>query len=158
MRLISTTAINLAALLVASAAAAPAVHAQINKCLDKTGKVVAYGNDCPPGTRAASTGIRNAPSAPAASSSEKSLAERDAEFRKRQIERQEAQSKEQKKLADEETRRQSCESARSYLKGLQSGVRMARTDPDTGERVYLDDAARAKETIAAQRAMEANCK
>ncbi|HSQ04377.1 MAG TPA: DUF4124 domain-containing protein [Burkholderiales bacterium] len=138
--------------------AVPVAHAQINKCVDRAGKVVAYGNDCPPGTRSETTGIRNAPAATPAPSKEKSLAEREADFRKRQIERQEAQGKEEKKLADEQSRHQSCDNARSYVKSLESGVRLVRTDPNTGERIFLDDADRAREMTAAQKAVEANCK
>jgi hypothetical protein len=146
------------AVLLLALAAVPQAHAQIKKCLDPSGKVVSYGNECPPGTRSADTGIRSTPAPVAAPSKEKSLAERDAEFRKRQIEQQEAQSKEAKLAADEEARRRSCDNARSYLKGLESGARLVRTDPNTGERVFLEDAERAREMAAAQKAVEANCK
>lgn len=138
-------------------AAAAGAHAQVNKCLDASGKVVGYGSQCPPGTRQETTGIRSAPSAPASSSS-RSIAEQEAEFRKRQIEKQDAQAKAEKTAAQQEERARACDSARSYLKTLQSGMRVARTDPNTGERVFLGDADRAREMATAQRAVDTNCK
>ena len=74
------------------------------------------------------------------------------------MERQESQSKADKVAADQEARTQACDSARSYLKSLQSGMRIVRTDPNTGERIVLDDAGHARETDAAQRAVSASCK
>src|SRR5688572_3821875 len=93
-------------LIVSSAGAA-----QINKCMDKSGKVVGYANECPAGTRSEAADIK-APPAPApavtpagaAPPSPKSLAERDADFRKRQIEKQEAEAKADKKSAEAEQR------------------------------------------------------
>jgi hypothetical protein len=45
------------ALMALSAGAA----AQINKCLDASGKVVGYGNECPPGTRSEASGVKVTP-------------------------------------------------------------------------------------------------
>jgi hypothetical protein len=74
------------------------------------------------------------------------------------MEKQESQAKADKLAADQQARAQACDSARSYLKSLQSGMRVVRTDPNTGERIVLDDASRARETDAAQRAVSASCK
>lgn len=151
------------ALIVASVATligilpAPAAHAQVSKCLDKSGKVVGYGSECPPGTRVEQMNIRSAPAAAPATSG-RSLAEQEADFRKRQIEKREAQSKTEKQAADVEARARACDSARSYLKSLQAGTRIVRADPNTGERTFLDDADYPKEKAAAQRSVEANCK
>ena len=42
--------------------------AQINKCLDASGKVVGYGNECPAGTRSEASGVKvSPPPAPAKS-------------------------------------------------------------------------------------------
>lgn len=150
---ISASRLLLAVSLLAATAAA---HGQVNKCLDASGKVVGYGSQCPPGTRQETTGIRNAPSAPASSS--RSIAEQEAEFRKRQIEKQDAQAKAEKSAARQEERARACDSARSYLKTLQSGIRVARTDPNTGERVFLGDDDRAREMTSAQRAVDESCK
>lgn len=133
-----------------------AAAAQVNKCLDKAGKVVAYASECPPGTRSEQTAIRNAP--PASSSQQKSLAERDADFRKRQLEQKEAAEKSEKTAAEQRERTQACESSQSYLKNLQAGHRIRTTDPKTGESSFLADADYAKEIAAAQKAVTANCK
>lgn len=140
--------------------AVPAAQAQINRCLDAGGKVIAYGNECPPGTRPDATGIRSptattpAPAAPAA----RTAAEQEADFRKRRAETQAAQEKADKASADTTARIQACERARSYLVTLQSGQRITRLDPKTGERIVLEDADRAAEAAAAQRTIASNCK
>lgn len=133
-----------------------AAAAQINKCLDASGKAVAYGAECPAGTRAESTNIRNTPAASAPA--EKSLAERDADFRKRQAQRQEAEAKSDKKSAEAAQRSRACEDARSYLRSLQSGERIRTTDPKTGERGYLADTQYPKEIARAQQAVGDHCK
>ena len=137
---------------ISSAAAA----AQINKCVDPGGKVVAYGAECPQGTRSEQTNIRNAPaqSAPA----QKSLAEREADFRKRQMDRQEAEQKAEKKSTEAAQRKGACEDAQAYLKNLQSGQRIARIDPKSGERGYLPDAEYPKEIARAQKSIAEHCK
>lgn len=139
-------------------AGAPYSYGQINKCLDASGKVVGYATFCPEGTQAERLGIRDTPATSAAPSAEKSLAEQDAEFRKRQIEEQQAQAKAAQQKAAQEERAEACDSARSYLKTLQSGARIMRTDPNTGERSYLTDAEYPAEIAKAQRAVDANCK
>jgi hypothetical protein len=131
--------------------------AQVNKCLDASGKVVAYGNQCPPGTRSEETNIKNAP-APAGAAAPKSTAERDADFRKRQMEKQEASAKASEKSAEAAQRKAACENSRAYLKQLQDRQRITRTDPKTGERTFLSDADYPKETASAQRAVSENCK
>jgi hypothetical protein len=88
----------------------------------------------------------------------KTPAEQEAEFRKRQIEKEEAEKKEQKKLADAANRHHNCEAARSYLKGLESGQRVVHVNPDTGERSYLDDKQRAAETEHAKEQVATWCK
>src|SRR4051812_15233304 len=95
-----------AALLMMTLSAAAA--AQINKCVDKTGKVVGYGNECPEGLKSEQSAVKSLPSAapaPASATAQKSLAERDADFRKRQIEKQEAAAKAEKKVAETDQRR-----------------------------------------------------
>src|SRR3982074_3824996 len=98
--------------------------AQITKCVDKSGKVVGYGNagECPAGSRGEQMAIKPAPAqAPAATPgatpaatpgqapAQKRLADREADFRKRQFEKQEAEARAQKNPAEAERRRQACE-------------------------------------------------
>lgn len=135
-------------------------HGQMLKCTGKDGKIE-YAAQCPPGTKQEATGIKSTPSpTPAASSAapQKSLAEQNAEFKKRATEKQEAQAKEEKKAAQDTQRERACQDAQAYLKNLQAGNRIAKIDPKTGERVYLEDAGYATETASAQRSVDANCK
>jgi len=130
--------------------------AQINKCLDASGKVVGYGSQCPAGTRAEQTTIKNAPAASPAP--QKSLAERDADFRKRQMEAQEAKAKAEKSSADAAQRKRACQDAQGYLKNLQEGQRIRTTDPKTGERGYLGDSEYPKEIARAKRNIADYCR
>jgi len=130
--------------------------AQVNKCLDASGKVVAYG-ECPAGTRSEPTNIRNAP-APGGVGPQKSTAERDADFRKRQMEKQEATTKSDQKSAEAAQRKAACDTSRAYLKQLQERQRITKTDPKTGERSYMSDAEYPKEIATAERSVAQNCK
>ncbi|MCE2999137.1 MAG: DUF4124 domain-containing protein [Betaproteobacteria bacterium] len=145
----------LLALGVTTAALASQAFAQVLRCVGPGGRIE-FASVCPPGTKAEPTGIRNNPGAVAATP-EKSVAERGADFRKRQAEQQEAAKKADEKARDAADRSANCESAQAYLKSLQSGVRIVRTDPKTGERVFLDDADRQHEIQRAQRGVDSNC-
>ncbi len=136
-----------------------AAYGQLVKCISKDGRIE-YATQCPPGTKQEATGIRSTPSAAPSGSvaPQKSLAEQEADFRKRRADKEEAQAKEAKKLAEGEQRSRACDDARAYLKNLQAGNRIVRIDPKTGERVYLEDAQYATEIAAAQRSVDANCK
>ena len=79
------------------------------------------------------------------------------EFRKRQVEKQEAEAKRQKQLAEADTKRQNCDQARNRLAGLQAGGRVSKYSP-SGEIIYLNDEEIAKEIVDAQRAADSWCK
>jgi len=130
--------------------------AQVNKCLDASGKTVAYAAECPTGTRSEETAIRNNPAA--AKPAAKSIAEREADFRKRQVEKQEADAKALKASGETAQRKQACSDSQAYLKTLQGGHRIRTTDGKTGERGYLADGDYAKEIARTQQAIGANCK
>lgn len=134
-----------------------AAHGQLLKCVGKDGKVE-YASQCPPDTKEIQTGIRNVPSASPPAATEKSLAEREADFKKRQMEGTEARQKDEKKAAEAADQRYACDNARSYLKSLQEGQQITRTDPKTGERIYLEGSGYASETARAQRAVSDFCK
>src|SRR4029077_17652581 len=91
-------------------------HAQLVKCVGKGGKVE-YARECPEGTTEQKTGIKSSPAAPAAgpAPAQKSLAERDADFKKRMIEQQESAQKDSKKAEETSLRREDCENAQAYL-------------------------------------------
>jgi hypothetical protein len=132
--------------------------AQINKCIDSSGRTVGYAADCPAGTRAEQTNIKNKPSSTPAASDQKSLSERDAEFRKRQLEKKEASDKAGVSSAEADQRKRACEDSKAYLASLQAKQRIARTDPKTGERTFLDDADYPAETARAQKNVAEYCK
>ena len=138
-----------------------AAHGQMMlKCISKDGSVE-YASQCPPGTKEQQTGIKSTKEGPSSSATpqqQKSFAEREADFRKRQVESAEARQKDEKKTAEDQERQANCAQAQTYLKSLQIGNRIARTDPKTGERVFLEDPDRPAEIAKAQRAVDTNCK
>lgn len=143
------------------ALSAGASAGQINKCVDAGGKVVGYG-DCPPGSRSEASSVKSAPPpapAPAAkSSAPQSVAEKDADYRKRQMEKKEADEKSAKKAEITAQNARACEDSRAYLKSLQSGNRITRNDPKTGERVFLQDGEYATEIARVQKNIDNNCR
>ena len=144
-----------AAMLLAGAAAG-----QIMECVDAKGNKE-YAKVCPPGTVKETKLIKGgvgASSSGAAAPAGKSLSERDAEFRKRNLERQEAAAKAEKESAEAKDAERNCEEARSQLKGLQEGLRIARTDPNTGERSFVEDKDRPAEIANAQKTVDSWCK
>ena len=138
-----------------------AAHGQMLKCTGKDGRVE-YTTECPPGTQEQQMGIKSTREGPsssgAASPQQKSMAEREADFRKRQMEGAEAQKKEEAKAAELAQNRENCERARIYLKSLQEGQRISQVDPKTGERVFVEDYARPAEIAKAQQAADSWCK
>ena len=138
-----------------------AAHGQLLKCISKDGRVE-YANECPPDAKEVQTGIRSSRGGVGpgggAPPAQKSLAEREAEFRKRQMEGAEAQKKEAAKAAELAQNRENCERARTYLRSLQEGQRISQIDPRTGERVYLEDPQRPAEIAKAQQAVDSNCR
>jgi hypothetical protein len=149
-----------------------AAQAQMLKCISKDGKVE-YAAQCPTGTKEQQTGIKSTPGAASSASpakdqakgkdakdsgKPKSLAEQEADFKKRKGEQAEAEAKQKKEAAEADQRKRACQDARSYLAGLESGARITRNDPNTGERTFLDDTARAQEAERARQSVQANCK
>ena len=95
-------------------------------------------------------------SAPAEKAAPLTTAEQNADFNKRRAERveQEKKAAEQRKLAADKSR--NCERARVNQRAMQSGMRLAATEAN-GERAYLTDEQRARETADARRYLR-DCK
>ena len=91
-----------------------------------------------------------------AASAPKTWTEREAEYKKRQTERANAEKKANEEKTQQAQRRVDCERARSYLATLESGTRIVRTD-NNGERSYLDDAQRESELVRAREAVNRSC-
>lgn len=151
------------ALLIVVAGFAAAAHAQQFRWVDKDGRVQ-YGDTPPPGAKV--TRLRPPPPgsapAPAASSDpakkdgEKPLSP-EAAFRKRQEEKAAEEKKAAETASNDAIKKQNCESAQAQVRAIQAGQRMSTTNAQ-GERVYLDDAAIARELARSQAAAAANCK
>jgi hypothetical protein len=155
----------LAVLLAVSAAAS----AQLYRWVDKDGRVHYTATPPPAGaTKSRTLETPATPPAPPAANGEGAAAanaapkgpltpaEQEAAFRKRQQEAQKAAEKAALERQQEETRVANCQRAREALATFESGQRISRTNPQ-GERYYLDDAARARETEAARKAVQDWC-
>lgn len=148
------------ALAIALMTLAPVAEAQIYECTSASGGKE-YAQYCPPGTVQQRQIVGGGePGAPAAGGSAppKSLDQQDVEFRKRLLERQEAEAKSAEEKTKVESAERSCIGARATLKALQDGQRMSRMDPDTGERTQFGDAERAAETERQLKLVEQWCK
>lgn len=134
-----------------------AAAAQVYTWRDASGKVH-FSDTPPPGVdarrmRAGAT----TEGASTSGNSGRSLAEQDAEFRKRRAEAEKARAKSEQERKDSEENRRNCEDARNQLRALESGQRMSRVDA-SGERIPLDDEMRAQEIERAKKAVESWCK
>jgi hypothetical protein len=136
---------------------------------DDTGRMV-YSNLPPPANVKASRIVRQPTAAatpadaepgkpaaaPPAAGATKTWAERDAEFRKRQQERADGERKAQDEEQKAAQKAADCQRSRGYLKALEDGVRVTRTDA-AGNREFLDDAQRATEAERMRKAVADFC-
>jgi hypothetical protein len=133
--------------------------AQIFECTDANGNKE-FAQVCPPGTaQQKQIGDAATPSSAAPASNApptKSLAEQEAEFRKRALEKKEAEAKAAKDQEDAKTAESNCADARAQLQALQNGDRMSKPGPN-GERTYLEDADRPAEIEKAQKSVDSWC-
>jgi hypothetical protein len=138
--------------------------AQLYKWTDKDGKV-RYGDVPPPGAEATrvrppSAGAESAP-APAEAKKDAGAKDKDlspeAAFRKRQQEREAQEQKSAQERAEADKKQANCQQAQGQLRLLQSGQRMT-TMNAAGERVFMDDAQRARDIERAQGAVSEWCK
>ncbi len=134
---------------------ATAVNAEIYQWKDDSGKTV-Y-SDMPPAdaTRSSQKIETGAPTSNKAL--QKTTADRDMDFRKRQKESQESASKAQKEQAADADKKENCDNARRYLQTLESGERVALVD-NKGERYYMEDAQRQQEIAKAKQNVQTSCK
>lgn len=133
---------------------------QIVECIDAKGAKT-LAQFCPPGTvkeNRKSAGGAGSGSSTAPAPAGKSLAEQDAAFKKRTLERQEADAKGEKEKADTKNSERNCNDARAQLKQLQDGMRVSKLDPNTGERSFLEDKDRPGEIANAQKSVDGWCK
>jgi hypothetical protein len=146
--------------------AAP-VTAETYKWTDAEGKV--HYSDQPPPANAKEQVIvkprkSSAPTAAPAptekgtpAAKEKTNAEQEAEFRKRQVEAAEREAAEKKKADEAAERKQNCQQVNTQLQGLQAGARVTRTNAQ-GELEYMSDAQIEQEIERLKKASESLCK
>ena len=138
--------------------AAAAGSAQTYKWRDAAGGIQYSDTPPPPGATEVQRLRQSGPASTAApSAAAQSIAEKEAEFRKRLVEKQEAEAKQAKAAEQEQIRARNCAQAKGQLAALQSGARMVQLNPQ-GERIPLDDAGRERAEQDAQRAVESWCK
>lgn len=129
-------------------------QAELNKWTDVGGKV--HYSDAPPpaAARVERVSIPNEKtSAPPAA---KSLAELEADLKKKQQARGEAEKKVEQQQEESRAKQRNCELARSNLKSLEESPRIASYTAN-GERSYLDDVARAQRTEESRKAVSQFC-
>jgi uncharacterized protein YaiL (DUF2058 family) len=138
-------------------------NAQMYKWVDRDGKV-RYG-DTPPSGANAST-VKPPPAgvavpAPASKEGDKkgplTPEEQAQAFRMRQAEAKTAAEKAEREQQEKAAKDASCEQSRAYLRTLQSGQRISRTNA-SGERYFLDDGQVAQEVAKEQHTVQAACK
>ena len=152
-------------LLAVMATAANTASAQVFECTNAKG-AKEFANFCAPGTvqqrqigKSSESGEPGAASPPAAGSpAPKTIEMQDVEFRKRTLERQEAETKAVQDKAQAEEFARNCIEARTQLRAVEEGQRMQRFDPVTGERIQFGDDERVEEAERQRRAMSQWCK
>jgi hypothetical protein len=149
------TAMKPFAFAVVALLATTAASAQIYEWKDAQGKTH-YSDHPPVGT----TPVQKiaAPESPTTSSpAQKTMADQELEFRKRQKNAQENADKANKEKTASVDRKESCDNAQRMLEMLGSGERIALRD-NQGERYYMDDIQRQQETAKTRQFIQANCK
>jgi len=139
---------------------AGAAAGQVFECVDAKG-YKEYAQFCAPGTVRQTQVQRSVPAATGSTDAvpaEKSITELNAEFLKRNLERQEAEAKAAKDQSEAEQVQRNCDLAQGQLRALQDGQRIAKFDPVSGERYYVDDDALPAEIEAAQKSADSWCK
>ena len=86
----------------------------------------------------------------------KTTAEREMEFRKRQQERADSEKKAAEEQAKNAATTAECDRARGYMKSLEDGMRITKTDA-SGNREFLDDAQRAAEKDRTRKIIQSAC-
>jgi hypothetical protein len=144
--------------------------AQQYKWKDANGRTQ-YGDIPPPGVQAerlsrsnvgsVSGGLSTAPSAAGdaakPASGPKTAAEQEQEFRKRRMEAEEKQKKDEKLAQDTRLKQENCTRAKQQLASLESGVRQMRIN-EKGEREFLEDSQVEAQKADARRAVSEWCR
>lgn len=123
----------------------PPVSVPANRILKQPGGISSAGLDT----------IGTAPT-PAAAKPELTTAEKNAEFRKRKTEQAEKEKKAEEEAKNAAEKSKNCDRTRDYLRALESGERLTRTDR-SGDRAFLTDQQREQELKDTRRILQ-DCK
>lgn len=152
-----------ACLTLAALALSLPAEAQLYKWVDAHGRT--QYSDRPPVGRPVQRMDRPTPGAPtddapAAGASPggatPTTAEQEQAFRKRRMEQEEAAQKQAKADAEKQAKDAQCQRTRNYLKSLEGGRRVVRTN-DKGEDEYLDDVQRRSEIERTREDLSTHC-
>jgi hypothetical protein len=142
------------------AAIASVVQAEVYKWTGPDGRIH-YSDAPPPSSRSdQKTNVRTGGSRPneaPAAAPVKSIAEQEAEFKKRQVEEEEKRLNSEKQVAEAKERERNCANARGNLKVLEDGGRAVRYN-EKGERLFVDDKDRPQLIADARKAVESWCR
>lgn len=151
-----------------AAATMGTAQAQI-KCWNQDGKRVC-GDTPPPGAKVTTLRAPSASDAPpsaakdagkdgakAARKGPLTPAEQEQESRKREAEAQKASAKAAEEKRNAEAKKANCAQARQALVELESGLRISRINPTTGERYFLEESQIAQEAGRAREAIRSAC-
>lgn len=138
-------------------------HAQVFKCVDAKGKTVYSQSPCPSTSKSKTIEANPAPTAAAPSSSSSAPKgpvdprKADAEFKKRQLEEQEAKKKAAASDEEAKVKQENCGRAKGSLAQYEAGGRITRYNAK-GEREFLSDEEIARERARAQDLVSQYCK
>jgi hypothetical protein len=113
--------------------------------------------EAPPVKEDAAKGETGKGEAAKATDAPKTTADKDLEFKKRQQDAKEKADKEAKEKAANAEKKDTCERARGYMRGIESGQPVSTTN-EKGERQVLDDNQRQQEMNRARKIADDACK
>ena len=145
-------------LLLLLAAVASVASGQAYKWRDASGRIQYSDTPPPPGAKDVQQLRKSAPaSGAAAPAAAKSVSDQDAEFRKRLVEKKEAEDKQAKAAEEAQFNARNCTTAKGQLAAVETGARLVRLN-ERGERITLDDSERERARQEAAKAVETWCK
>jgi Domain of unknown function (DUF4124) len=147
-------------LIAATLAFSAGAAAQQYRWVDQNGRIQ-YGDTPPAGAKVTPLRPASPSSSPTEAKKEEAkkapatLAERDADFRKRQQDAEKEREKQAAAQREADDKRENCARAKEALRVLEGG-RVARVDAK-GERYFLDDAQLSQESARARQAAQQWC-
>ncbi len=130
-------------------------QAELYKWTDGAGKV--HYSDQPPSVETQTIKTPAAGQAATTSEATQSLNAKEQAYQKRLKDAEDARAKAEKDAEQARIKRENCDKARNNLATLQNKPRVYTTNA-AGQRVYMDDSARADALAASQKAVSENCK